>query len=252
MSRVRPPHIIQSHMGMKRRKVFIETWTVRHVTIIGFSALGVWLLLESRIEWSPMHRWNRAIGDMSLLLIAAAMAVGPLSRLSRSVAMILPYRRELGIYAVFLALIHTAIILIGWVDLDLLRLLGLEFHPNLRRYVMVQHGFALANAVGIIALLYGIVLAGTSNNASMRWLGNGVWKYIQQGAYVLWSLALAHTAYFLFIHFVDFHRPTPEPNWAQWPFVILVLSVFGLQISASIKTWQYIRNNRGRRAASLA
>lgn len=230
---------------MALRKLFLDQKTVRHLVTIGLSALGVWLFLESRAEWSPMHRWNRAIGDMSLVLVAAAMALGPLSRLSRRMVMLLPYRRECGIYAIVLATVHTAIILIGWVNLDLMRLFGFEFHPDLQRYVMVQHGFALANSVGLFALLYGVGLAATSNDASMKWLGNSVWKFVQQGTYVLWWLAVAHTAYFLFVHFVDFHRPIPAPNWAQWPFVVLVVSVMGLQSAASFKTWRRTRD-RGR------
>ncbi len=150
----------------------------------------------------------------------------------------LPYRREFGIYAVVLALIHTIIILIGWVDLDLLRLFGFEFHPNLERYVMLRHGFALANAVGIMALAYGVVLALISNDASQHLLGQSIWKFLQQGAYVLWWLVVLHTAYFLFVHFLDFHRQTPDPNWAQWPFVVLVLNVITLQFFATLGTWQ--------------
>ena len=57
------------------------TWKYRHLLVILLSAAGVYALLLSRAEWSPMHRWNRATGDMSLVLVALAMAVGPLSRL---------------------------------------------------------------------------------------------------------------------------------------------------------------------------
>ena len=142
---------------------------------------------------------------------------------------------------------HTVIILIGWVELDFARLFGFEYHPQLRRYVMVQQGFALANVVGVAALLYGFVLAATSNDFSQRKLGTSVWKYIQQGAYVLWWLVVLHTAYFLFFHFLDFHRQTPEPNWAQWPFVILVGVVLALQLAGTLVTW---RTQRSRRAAA--
>ena len=199
-----------------------------------------YLLLISRAEWSEMHRYNRALGDLSLVLVALAMAIGPLARLSsaRLFRKLLPYRRELGIYAVLAAIAHTVIILIGWVELDLARLFGFEFHPQLQRYVMLNHGFALANVVGIAALLYGFVLAGTSNDFSQSVLGTSVWKYIQQGAYVLWWLAVLHTAYFLFFHFLDFHRQTPEPNWARWPFVALVASVVALQAAAVVVTWR--------------
>jgi sulfoxide reductase heme-binding subunit YedZ len=160
----------------------------------------------------------------------------------------LPYRRELGIYAVIAAIIHTVIILIGWVQLDFARLFGFEFHPQLQEYVMVQQGFGLGNLIGIAALLYGIVLAVTSNDFSQKRLGTSVWKYIQQGAYVLWWLVVLHTAYFLFFHFLDFHRQTPEPNWAQWPFIILVGVVLLLQTAATLVTW---RSQRQRRPSSV-
>lgn len=223
-------------MGLTKKVA--GNWLLRHLAVIVVSATVVYLLLLSRAEWSPMHRWNRAVGDMSLALVAAAMALGPLSRLWRPATAMLAFRREFGIYAILLALIHTVVILVGWVELDLLRLFGLELHPGLQRYVMVQHGFALANGLGLLALMFGAVLAVTSNDLSMRWLGDTVWKFVQQGSYVLWWLAVGHTAYFLFVHFLDFHRPTPEPNWAQWPFVVLVTAVVGVQLAATVQTWR--------------
>lgn len=223
-----------------------KAWWVRHLIVIVLAVIGTALFLYSRAEWSPMHRWNRAVGDMSLVLVALAMALGPMSRLWRSFVRWVPYRRELGIYAVMLALVHFTIILFGWVELDLMRLVGFEFHPSLQRYVMVQHGFGLANLVGVLALLYGAILAATSNDRSLRWLGSSVWKFVQQGTYVLWWLSVIHTGYFLFMHFLDYHRQTPEPNWFQWPFVGLVTIVLVLQIAASLTTW---RNGRNRSMA---
>ncbi len=219
----------------------------RHAVVILIAAGITYAFLASRSEWSEMHRYNRAFGDASLILVSLAMGLGPLSRLTRWkwVRKLLPYRREFGIYAVVAALIHTIIILIGWVELDLWRLFGFEFHPGLQQYVMLRHGFAIANAVGIMALAYGLVLALTSNDFSQRLLGQNVWKFLQQGAYVLWWLAVLHTAYFLFVHFLDFHRRTPDPNWAQWPFVALVLTVMLLQFLAMLGTWQRQRARSG-------
>jgi sulfoxide reductase heme-binding subunit YedZ len=134
--------------------------------------------------------------------------------------------------------VHTFIIFDGWLEWGLARFIGLQFVPQLDRYVMVQHGFGLANVLGIVALLYGAVLALTSNNFSQRLLGGAVWKFFQQSTYVLWMLVVLHTAYFLYLHFQDFHRPTPEPNWAQWPFAALVLGVLILQGAASWKIWR--------------
>ncbi|MFV2034854.1 MAG: ferric reductase-like transmembrane domain-containing protein, partial [Halocynthiibacter sp.] len=167
----------------------------------------------------------------------------PLARVLAGTKRLLPWRRELGIYGVLLALAHAVIILIGWVQLDLMRIIGFEFHPQLQRYVMFQQGFGLANILGIFALVYAAVLALTSNDLSQRVLGASVWKYVQQGTYILWWLIILHTGYFLFMHFLDFDRRVPDPNWAQWPFVWLVVAVAGLQLAASVRTWR-LKNSR--------
>jgi len=190
-----------------------------------------------------MHQWNRAFGDSSIILIAITMAVGPLSRLSAAFKALLPWRRELGIYSIIFAGIHTAIILVGWVEWDLILLFGYAIHPLTQQYVMLQHGFGLSNSIGIVALLYGTVLAGTSNNWSLRKLGTSVWKFVQQGAYVLWILVVVHTAYFVYLHFQTFHVATIPPNWTQIPLAVLVTAVLGLQIAAFLKTWA--RRQRG-------
>lgn len=216
-------------------------WWARHCLVVGLAVALVALALASRAEWSSMHRWNRALGDASLVMVASAMAIGPLGRLWRPFVIVVPFRRELGIYSIVLALAHTLVVILGWVELDLLRLIGLEFHRGLQQYVMVQHGFALANVVGALALVYGFVLATTSNDVSIRSLGPTVWKFVQRGTYVFWWLVVMHTGYFLFIHFLSFHREVPELNWAQWPFVVVVLAVVLLQLAASALTW---RNSR--------
>jgi sulfoxide reductase heme-binding subunit YedZ len=57
-------------------------------------------------------------------------------------------------------------------------------------------------------------------------------------------LIVIHTAYFLYLHFQDFHRSIPDPNWAQVPFAGLVLVVTLLQLAAFVKTWKTKRNSR--------
>ena len=225
-------------VNSKQSGSFVPGWKIRHLWVAIFAVLGSYAFLESRAEWSELHRWNRAVGDMSLVMVALAMVVGPVSRLWKSFRMILPWRRELGIYAVLLAIIHVAIILVAWVEWDLVKLFGYEIHPVTGKYVMLQHGFGLANAIGIVALFYAIALALTSNDWSQKRLGGVSWKFLQQGAYVYWMLIAVHTAYFLYLHFQDFHRQVPDPNWAQLPFAILVLLVISLQFAAFLKTWR--------------
>ena len=213
-------------------------WIWRHLGVIAVSAIATYLFMESRAEWIAMHRWNRALADTSLVLVALALAAGPMARLWPATVRLLPWRREAGIYGVALAFAHTAIILDGWVEWDLLRLFGYQLNQVTSQYVMVQHGFGLANVVGILALVYGLILGFTSNNRSQRFLGGSSWKVLQQGAYVLWVLVALHTAYFLYLHFQDFHREVPPPNWLQAPFIVLVLAVVVIRNSAFFKVWR--------------
>ncbi|MPV86177.1 hypothetical protein GCU85_05465 [Cardiobacteriales bacterium ML27] len=174
-----------------------------------------------------MHRWNRAAGDAAVLLLALTMMLGALPHFFRAGAKWITWRRELGIYSVILAIVHTVIIIVGWVEWDFFRLFGFEFHPIHLKYVMVQHGFGLANAIGVLALGIGFILLVTSNNRAVRTLGASVWKRLQMMAVIFWTLVVVHVAYFLYLHFLDYRRGiAPDPNALQVWFAGLVLFVF--------------------------
>lgn len=209
--------------------------TVRH--LLALVVMGLVLSFSAiHAGWSPMHRWNRAIGDASLVLIAVSVGIGPLARLWRPAMPLIPFRREMGIHGCLLAVVHAVIILVGWVEWDLMRLFGFEWHPDLLTYVMLQHGFGFANAIGIAALIFAPLLAATSSDAAMRRLGNSGWKFLQMGVLPLWWLTVAHVGYFLFLHFLSFHRATPEPNPLKYWFVGLVVLVLGLRATAYLRT----------------
>ena len=212
-------------------------WVMRHgATLLVSGVLFALFYYVAHDTWSPMHRWNRALGDSGTVLIIFAVMAGPLARLWPRAQNLLPWRREAGIYGVIYAAAHTIIIIAGWVEWDLMRLIGFEIHPQTGQYVMLQKGFAIANIIGIVALVYGAILAVTSSNRAQVWLGQSAWKFVQRGAYVLWAFVVLHTAYFLYIHFLDFHRQVPEPNILQWPFALVVAGVLMLQIAAFITT----------------
>jgi methionine sulfoxide reductase heme-binding subunit len=218
----------------------------RHFLTIILSGALIYLFSEVHGHWDPMHRWNRATADASFILLTLTMALGPASRLWPIFTRFVIFRREWGIYAIFLAMIHTVIILAGWVTWDIPGIFGLAFHPTLDRYVMVQHGFGLANLIGIVALFYGLALMLTSSDRAVRFLGGPIWKFVQRGAYVLWALVAVHGGYFLFMHFVDYHRAVPPPNPLSWPFVGLVALVLTLRSAAFFQVWRQARRDRKR------
>ena len=60
-------------------------------------------------------RFWRAVGDGSLILLYVALALGPAARFLPSARKLLPYRREMGVWFGVFAIVHTIIILDGWV-----------------------------------------------------------------------------------------------------------------------------------------
>ncbi len=210
-------------------------WKTRHLIVMLLASVSVYLIEQSS-NWNEMHSWNRATGDTSLLMIACALIIGPLTKIFPKFGWIIPWRRELGIYAVILALIHIAIIIAGWIKWDLITLFGFESDPSLEGYVMTHQGFGLGNLLGLIAISYGILLAFSSNDLSQKFLGGSAWKFFQQMVYIFWMLVLLHTAYFLYFHFLDSHKSFPEPSWLQIPFFILVTMIIFFRVVAYIKT----------------
>ena len=218
----------------------------KHLSVGVLTLVIVVLFWLSRPGWHWMHAWNRAFADASLMLLFATLAIGPAARLWTSARRWLRWRRELGIWTVVAAFGHVVIVLAGWAEWDPSRLFY-SFNLFKRDWALDQ-GFALGNVLGIVALAYGVVQVATSNDASIRMLGGSGWKWVQQGAYVLYALVALHTAYFLYFHFVSFHRPVPPANWLQIPFLILVAALFALQTVAFFVT---VRRRRGLAADKL-
>ena len=214
-------------------------------------AYGFWL---SRPQWVWDMRLWRAIGDASLLLLYATLALGPLAKFVPRLARLLLYRRELGIWFGLLALTHTLLILNGWARWDVKRFLGYEFIPQLGRLVRLEPGFGLANLMGLAAVLITLPLLITSADWAVRALGGSAWKVLHYSAYTIFWLVVLHTAYFLFIHYTEhFHRtPPPDLNWFQWPFVILTIAVATLQVSGFFSTVRRQKHQMALRNPALA
>jgi sulfoxide reductase heme-binding subunit YedZ len=129
---------------------------------------------------------------VAIAFLTITLAIGPFNALRgarRPVS--IDSRRDVGIWAAIWSLIHTAI--------------GLQVHlrgrmseyffqpgdkPLLSR--MRHDMFGLANDTGLLAALLVIILAAISNDWSLRHLGAGRWKRIQQLNYVLFAITIAH------------------------------------------------------------
>jgi sulfoxide reductase heme-binding subunit YedZ len=197
--------------------------------VLGFAAVHA--------QFSPMHRWNRAFGDASLVLVALSMAFGPLTRFLRAAVPLLPFRREMGIHG-----LPSGARPCG----DHSRRLGRMGSDAALRVRMASRPPGLCH---VPAWLSGLPTPSGSRPWSSRsclpqrraisrcavWALSG-WKFLQMGVLPMWWLTVAHVAYFLFMHFLSFHRATPPPNPLQPWFVGLVVVVLGLRAAAYLKT----------------
>ena len=201
----------------------------------------------SRPQWDPEMRLWKSVGDGALILLLATLAIGPLAKLWRPAGRAIPWRREAGIWFAVLAAVHAILILNGWARWSLSRLFGFEFVAQLGREARMEPGFGLANLLGIVALMWGLALAATSTDAAVRGLGPASWKWRHSAAQVVFYLVLLHVGYFLFLHYtLSFHRIPPEPDWFRVPFVLLGLTVVGLQMAAFIHTVRRRKTARSR------
>ena len=155
-------------------------------------ALGT--LSGTALFWQLFHTRRDLISHLSiataypaLFLTAAALLLGPLNVLRRRANPVsFDLRRDLGIWAGVMALLHTGI--------------GLNVHLRGRPwlYFVDQHHrirhdlFGFGNDTGLIAAMLFLLLLSLSNDISLRRLGTQRWKFLQRWAYFAVLLTVVH------------------------------------------------------------
>jgi sulfoxide reductase heme-binding subunit YedZ len=150
----------------------------------------------------PVNYITHFTGDWALWLLLATLAVTPVRRLSPSLALVIRFRRMLGLYAFFYATLHllTYVFLFSGYDvptaIDGLRqwhvlepvwqlkavLPGMLDDAEKRKFIQV----------GLAAWLILLTLALTSTQASIRAMGGWVWQLLHRLIYIAASLAVIH------------------------------------------------------------
>lgn len=225
----------------------------RHLVVGALGAAALVVFWMSRPNWSAEMRLWKSFGDAALVLLIVTLVIGPSARLSRPWARLLPWRRETGIWFGILAAVHTLLILNGWARWSVAGFFGYEMIPELGRMVRMEPGFGLANLLGLIAMFWTLLLVATSSDRATRGLGMSAWRWLHYGVQVIFYLVVAHTAYFLFIHYtLSFHKPPVPADWFRVPFLGLSGAVMAIQTAAFVKTVRSDKRVAAMRAAKAA
>lgn len=221
-------------LGIKSRKQLL----LRHVLVGAFAIFLVYIFWKVHSMWSPDMRLWKSFGAASFFLLWFAIFIGPASRLWKPLTRLVPWRREFGIWFALVALVHGYLVLDGWARWSVWKFLGYELVSQAGIYVRVEPGFGLANLMGLTALFFALILAATSSDRAVSFLGISSWKWLHTFTYVIFYIGALHVMYFAFIHF------TPSPlnpniypkNPLRFYYLALILSAFLTQMSAFVKT----------------
>jgi len=172
----------------KRPLSYWQGRIVRHLTI-ALTALSstalFWALFSVRRD--VISHLSIATAYPALLFTAGAVLLGPCNVLrGRPNPVSSDLRRDVGIWAGIMALLHTAI--------------GLDVHLRGRPwlYFVDQHGhlrhdlFGFGNYTGVIAALLFLLLLAISNDLSLRRFGPRKWKSLQRWTYGAVTLTVLH------------------------------------------------------------
>lgn len=138
----------------------------------------IWAAVADRLGANPAEALIRSMGDWTLRLLCLTLAVTPL-RLAARLPALARFRRMLGVYTFFYAALH--LLCYAWFDM------GLDGGEIARD--VAKRPFILVGMCGFVLLL---VLAATSFNRAVRWLGGRRWQRLHRSVYLVAGLALLH------------------------------------------------------------
>ena len=145
--------------------------------LIPFGGL-IWGAAQDALGANPAEFLSRATGDWTLRLLCITLAITPL-RQFLAWPELARFRRMLGLLTYFYALLH--LLCYSWLDM------GFDWAETVRdiaKRPFIWLGF------GAFVLL--TLLAATSWNRAVRWLGSKRWQRLHQSVYAIAALSLLH------------------------------------------------------------
>ncbi len=133
----------------------------------------------------------RAFGTCAFLLLTVILCIGPLARLDRRALPLLYNRRHFGVITFLVALTHAAYVLNWYFNFSPTPRLEALFASNTSYGQLLGFPFEI---LGVLALLALAMLATTSHDFWLSFLGPRIWKGLHYLVYPAYALIVAHVA----------------------------------------------------------
>ena len=194
---------------MKRsRLIFKPTVFVASLIPLVWLGFALWsdTVNNTRIMTTdPVQMLNRELGDWVLIFIIITLTIRPVSQILKQSEFI-AYRRMLGLFAFFYALLH----LCSYVGIDL----QFDWHELVKD--VTKRNFI---TVGIIAIILMTPLVITSNKIMVKRLGSQRWRKLH---YLIYPIAILGVFHFYMMVRADYTRPS------IYGAIILILLLYRL------------------------
>lgn len=222
-------------LGIKSKKVLFA----RHLFVASFGALMTYLFYKSYPQWGIDHALWRSFAHTAFILLVFSLILGPLAKLWRPFNRFISWRREFGFWFTVFALIHGYVIWKRWAMGDVMRLFGFEYFEQLSGYVLFRPEVGIMNMMGLMILPMIVLLAITSSDRAVSFLGISSWKWLHStlAHVIFYVLVLRGILYFFFFFELTYPRMAQYPSvWFLYPFIGMALLVVLLQAAAFVKT----------------
>ena len=164
-----------------------------HLPLALVSAAAIWVLYVTRPYPDVITRLSFSTAWPALVLLTLTLMIGPWRILKNKLPLISSdMRRDIGIWGGIIGVAHAGI---GQcVHLRGRPWLYYVYEKTQDHLVPLRHDiFGFSNYTGLIAALLLLALLATSNDASLRKLGQPGWKSLQRWNYACFGLTALHT-----------------------------------------------------------
>ncbi len=193
------------------------------ILFVGVFSLVSMVLNPPPNDISPPILIMRALGTLAIVLLHVTLAIGPIARLFPRTSFMLANRRHLGVTVFLVAGLH-AFVVFGFYGG-----FGVE-NPVLAVLIRPDGGVGF-EFFGFLALLILLVMAATSHDFWLAFLGHGFWKAMHMAVYGAYALVVAHVVFGV-LH---------SEKSMLYPSMLLAgaLVVGVLHISAGLREWRF-------------